>query len=86
MQDRGRFVLGKRAVTEMFHFGILLLDPYALLWQVLAAVAIGGIVIVLIFAIIEPGPLTKKRPFPRKRRSAPADVDREDAEPRGGNE
>ena len=39
------------------------------IWQILATLAIGGIVLVLILAIIEPGPLVKKRPFARKRRS-----------------
>ncbi len=70
----------------MFQFGILLVDPNALLWQVLAAVAIGGIVVVLILAIIEPGPLVKRRPFPRRRRSAPADVEQDDAEGPDGKE
>lgn len=64
----------------MFHFGMSWLDPGALLWQVLAAIAIGGIVIVLIFAIIEPGPLVNKRPFPRRKRTAPADAEQEEAE------
>ena len=39
------------------------------IWQILATLAIGGIVLVLVLAIIEPGPLVKKRPFARKRRS-----------------
>ncbi len=43
------------------------------MWQVLATLAIGGIVLVLILAIIEPGPLVKKRPFARKRRSQQSD-------------
>ena len=43
------------------------------MWQVLATLAIGGIVLVLILAIIEPGPLVKKRPFARKRRSQRSD-------------
>lgn len=52
----------------------------ALFWQVFAAIAIGGIVVVVVFAIIEPGPLVKKRPFPRKRRSAQGNVGREEGE------
>jgi hypothetical protein len=39
------------------------------IWQILATLAIGGIVLVLILAIIEPGPLVKKRPFARRRHS-----------------
>lgn len=46
------------------------MEPFALIWQVVAAVAIGGLVLVLIFAIVEPGPLVKRRPFPRKRRAS----------------
>lgn len=37
-----------------------------LLWQILAVLAFAGIVLMLVFAIIEPGPLVKKRPFPRR--------------------
>ena len=39
------------------------------LWQILAGLALGGVVLVLILAIIEPGPLVKRRPFPREERS-----------------
>ena len=39
------------------------------MWQVLATLAIGGLVLVVILAFIEPGPLVKRRPFPRKPRS-----------------
>ena len=42
-----------------------------MLWQFLAILAVGGIVLVVILAIIEPGPLVKRRPFPRKERSRP---------------
>ncbi len=61
----------------MIHFAISWFELGELLWQVLAAVAIGGIVIVVIFAIIEPGPLVKRRPFPRKRRSQQEDGEQE---------
>ena len=72
-----------RAVAEMSHIVTVWVEPGALgalFWQVLAAIAIGGIVVVVIFAIIEPGPLVKKRPFPRKRRSEQGHVEREEAE------
>ena len=39
------------------------------IWQVLATLTIGGLVIVVLLAFIEPGPLVKRRPFPRKPRS-----------------
>jgi len=39
-------------------------------WQILAILALAGIVIVVILAIIEPGPLEKRRPFARKERSS----------------
>ena len=42
-------------------------------WQILAVLAVGGIVLVAILAIIEPGPLVKRRPFPRKERSRPSE-------------
>lgn len=48
-------------------------ELFSSMWQVLATLAIGGIVLVLILAIIEPGPLVKKRPFARKRRSQRSD-------------
>ena len=48
-------------------------ELFSSMWQVLATLAIGGIVLVLILAIIEPGPLVKKRPFARKRRSQQSD-------------
>ena len=40
--------------------------PLSGLWQVLAILALVGIVIVVVLAIIEPGPLVKKRPFSRE--------------------
>lgn len=43
--------------------------PWSGLWQILAALALGGIVLIVILAIIEPGPLVKRRPFPREERS-----------------
>lgn len=42
--------------------------PLSAFWQILAVLAVAGIVIVAILAIIEPGPLVKRRPFPRKER------------------
>ncbi len=46
-------------------------EVLSLLWQMLAVLAMGGILLVLLFAIIEPGPLVKKRPFSRQRRPPP---------------
>lgn len=76
----------KWAAFQLFHVGAIWVDPGALLWQVLAAIAIGGIVIVLIFAIIEPGPLVRKRPFPRRKRTAPADAESDEAKVPGEKE
>lgn len=44
-------------------------EPLSALWQILAILAVAGIVIVVCLAIIEPGPLVKRRPFSRKERS-----------------
>ena len=54
--------------------GILLVDltseePLSALWQILAILAVAGIVMVVGLAIIEPGPLVKRRPFSREERS-----------------
>ena len=54
--------------------GVLLVDltseePLSALWQILAILAVAGIVIVVGLAIIEPGPLVKRRPFSREERS-----------------
>lgn len=49
--------------------------PWSGLWQILAGLALGGVVLVLILAIIEPGPLVKRRPFPRKQRSGRSESD-----------
>lgn len=43
--------------------------PLLALWQALAILAVAGIVIVVVLAIIEPGPLVKRRPFSKKQRS-----------------
>ena len=43
--------------------------PLSALWQMLAILALAGIVIVVVLAIIEPGPLVKRRPFSREERS-----------------
>ncbi|MYC95465.1 MAG: hypothetical protein F4X14_10885 [Caldilineaceae bacterium SB0661_bin_32] len=37
-------------------------------WQILAILAVAGLVIVMLLAIIEPGPLVKRRPFSRRQR------------------
>ena len=50
-------------------FSAAAVEPLSAMWQVLATLAIGGLVLVVILAIIEPGPLVKRRPFPRKPRS-----------------
>lgn len=44
------------------------------LWQTLAILALAGIVVIVILAIIEPGPLVKRRPFSRKERSSGSEV------------
>ena len=49
--------------------------PLWSIWQILAVLAVAGIVLVLLLAIIEPGPLVKKRPFPREKRSRRSDSD-----------
>ena len=38
------------------------------IWQILAILAVVGLAIVILLAIIEPGPLVKKRPFPKRQR------------------
>lgn len=43
--------------------------PLSALWQMLAVLALIGIVLVVVLAIIEPGPLVKRRPFPRAART-----------------
>lgn len=43
--------------------------PLQMFWQVLAILAVVGLVIISIMAMIEPGPLVKRRPFSRKQRS-----------------
>ena len=48
-------------------------ESLSLLWQLLAALAMVGILLVLVFAIIEPGPLVKKRPFPHRQRQPTAE-------------
>ena len=44
--------------------------PVSALWQILAILALAGIVIVVVLAIIEPGPLVKRRPYSGKERSS----------------
>lgn len=56
-------------LTQTYHFSaIAAIELFAAIWQILAILAIGGIVLVVVLAIIEPGPLVKRRPFPRKHR------------------
>jgi len=43
-------------------------ESLSAMWQILALLAVAGLVIVLLLAIIEPGPLIKKRPFPKRQR------------------
>jgi len=38
------------------------------IWQILAILAVAGLVIVMLLAIIEPGPLVKRRPFSGRQR------------------
>lgn len=49
--------------------------PLSSMWQVLAVLAVAGIVLVVVLAIIEPGPLVKRRPFPREKRSRRSESD-----------
>jgi len=49
--------------------------PLSSIWQILAVLAVAGIVLVLVLAIIEPGPLVKRRPFSRKERSRRSESD-----------
>ena len=49
------------------------MDYWGLLWQLLAYGVLILLVIVLVFAIIEPGPLQNRRTFGRRRESAPED-------------
>ncbi len=39
-----------------------------LLWQAVAVIAVLGLLLVLVFAILEPGPLQKRRSFGKGRR------------------
>ncbi len=43
------------------------MDAWSMIWQVLGYGVLVAIVLVLIFAIIEPGPLQKPRTFGRRR-------------------
>ena len=60
-------------------FAAVAIDPFSLIWQILAAIAFSGLILIVIFAIIEPGPLVKKRPFPRKQRSTQPTGEKGDA-------
>ena len=42
-------------------------DSLSAIWQILAILAVAGLAIVILLAIIEPGPLVKKRPFPKRK-------------------
>jgi hypothetical protein len=54
------------------------MDFWGLFWLILAFGALAVIVIVLIFAIIEPGPLQNQRGFGRKRKQAEISPDEEE--------
>ena len=71
MHSAGRKMLTDFVVYGNTHLFVNLSanGPWSGLWQILAGLALGGVVLVLILAIIEPGPLVKRRPFPRKQRS-----------------
>lgn len=43
--------------------------PLSVLWRILAVLAVGGLLLVVILAVIEPGPLVKRRPFPGRNRT-----------------
>jgi hypothetical protein len=47
------------------------MDIWGLFWQILAYGALLFLLIVIIFAIIEPGPLQKRRTFGRRRGEDP---------------
>lgn len=49
--------------------------PLSALWQILAVLALGGIVLVVVLAIIEPGPLERRRPFSREKESRQSESD-----------
>lgn len=46
-------------------------ETLSAVWQILAILAVAGLVVVVALAIIEPGPLVKRRPFSRKERRPP---------------
>ncbi len=43
-------------------------ETLSAVWQILAILAVAGLVVVVLLAIVEPGPLVKRRPFSRKQR------------------
>jgi hypothetical protein len=49
------------------------MDIWGLFWQILAYGALLFLLIVIIFAIIEPGPLQKRRTFGQRRGEDPGD-------------
>jgi hypothetical protein len=55
----GYFTINKEVIGSM--------DFWSIVWQILAYGALAAIVIVLIFAILEPGPLQEQRRFGRHR-------------------
>lgn len=53
-------------------------EIFSAVWQILAILAVAGLVVVVLLAIVEPGPLVKRRPFSRKQRmprGAPGEAD-----------
>jgi hypothetical protein len=57
------------------------MDIWGLFWQILAFGALALIVILLIFAIIEPGPLQKQRGFGRHKKRQTDDRPDEESRP-----
>lgn len=53
----------------VFHWAVAA-DSLSAIWQILAILAVAGLAIVILLAIIEPGPLVKKRPFPKRQRNS----------------
>lgn len=53
--------------STVFHSAVAA-DSLSAIWQILAILAVAGLAIVILLAIIEPGPLVKKRPFPKRQR------------------
>ena len=55
--------------TTLWFAASVAAEPLSVLWRVLAVFAVGGLLLVVILAVIEPGPLVKRRPFPGRNRT-----------------